>query len=82
MGEISGMQLRHEILQGMDILQVVPVVVSALQYSSRRDDCIERIIREHLLTFQWQVDTSFLQQSEAGSVADRVHGRSEFSGLV
>lgn len=34
------------------------------------------------LTFQKQVDTSILQQSETGPVADRVHGRSQFSGFV
>lgn len=86
MGQESGLQFRHEILQGMDILQIIAAVVSKrLKYSKEiapRPAVSTRCLYGGALIFQGKVDTSLLQQSETGSVADRVHGRPKLSRSV
>jgi len=82
LGEKSGMQFRYEILQGMDIYQIISAVtVSTLRYSAKMNH-MSLWFYENIKIFQRKIDTSFLQQSETGSVADWMYGRSEISGLV
>lgn len=84
MGEESGLQFRDEILQGVDILQIIAAIVSKrIKYSEERFSLpCRRDICTRALIFQGEVNTSLLQQSETGPVADRVYGRSKLGRSV